>query len=278
MTALDRPTPSDVSTASNIAAPSPPRGPMQALIDLFSSVWFGIWLLVFLFIYCSIGSVGVWIPGNLGLADHHEWIHDIYWMFIPWTQIHLRQAPGLEMTEFEWFHWWVFDLNILLICINITVTTIRRIRFNIVNLGVWMIHSGIVILCIGSVLYFATKLEGEAPIVRRNLVIQVPDHPPVRIAAQPGSQMMIEGDREIYHFQIMRIDPQWELRSGEDEGEQAYTVMVQVSTSTQQFVRTLPAGYPEYVQDAIFTGGLDGPHELRTRPRVDDFGLRRCLG
>jgi hypothetical protein len=239
--------------------PSGRPWPIEAFLKLFSSIWFGIWLLVFLFVYSTIGSVGVWVPGIYSdLAYRHEWVHEIYWI-IPWTQFHVRQAPGLEMSEFQWFHWWPFNLNILLICLNLVVATLRRIPLNVVNLGVWMIHTGIITLCIGSVIYFATKLEGDAPIVRRALVIEVPDHPPVRLAAQPGSTKAISVGARQYHFSIMNIDPQWEMLSGEAEGRKTYAVMVAVHTPEHQFVRTLPAGYPEHVQDAIWTGNPDQP-------------------
>lgn len=232
---------------------------INGFLKLFSSIWLGVWLLVFLFVYSTVGSVGVWIPLDLGWSRDHDWIHDIYWMYISWTQLHIRQAPGLEMTEFEWFHWWPFNLNILLICVNLVVATIRRIPLNVVNLGVWMIHTGIVTLCIGSVMYFATKLEGDAPIVRRDLVIQIPDHAPVRIAAQPGSQITLERPNRFYHFEITNIDPHWELLSGSDQGKRTYAVQVRVRTPESQFVRTLPAGYPEHIQDALFTGDPQQP-------------------
>lgn len=242
---------------TGMKSPKPSRGPLQWLVDFFSSVWLGVWLLAILFVYCAVGSAGIWIPLDLGLSYHHDWIHDIYWMHIQWTQIHVRQSPWLELTEFEWFHWWPFDLLIALICINIVVATVRRVPLKVVNLGAWLIHAGVVILCIGSVMYFGSKLEGDTPILRRNLVIEVPNHPPVRISAQPGNSISLADDR--YRFQIMDIDPEWELLSGGDKGTKAYTVMVAVHSPEHQYVRTLPAGYPEHVQDAIFTNDPEQP-------------------
>ena len=43
-----------------------------------------------------------------------------------------------------------------------------------INLGVWMIHSGIVILIIGSLIYFGTKVE-DTPVSRRVLVMTMVD-------------------------------------------------------------------------------------------------------
>ena len=104
------------------ASPRPPRGTVTRLLDLFSSIWLGVTLLVILFLYSSIGSAGILIPriavdaaGNRSFAWAHEQI---------------RQWRGLEMTEFEWFHWWPFDLLIALICTNVIVATLRRIPFS----------------------------------------------------------------------------------------------------------------------------------------------------
>ena len=41
--------------------------------------------------------------------------------------VFVRQTRFFEMTEFEWFHWWPFDLLIGLICLNLVVATLRRI-------------------------------------------------------------------------------------------------------------------------------------------------------
>ena len=54
------------------------------------------------------------------------------------------------------------------------MTTIRRIPFNALKLGVWMIHSGMIILAVGSVIYFGTKVEGDTPVFRRAVVITGP--------------------------------------------------------------------------------------------------------
>ena len=87
-----------------------PRGPITLLLNLLSSIWLGVTLLAILFIYSSIGSAGILYPTGDG-----------------WVHAQFRQWRGLEMTEFEWFHWWPFDLMIALICINLVVATLRRI-------------------------------------------------------------------------------------------------------------------------------------------------------
>ena len=130
------------------------RSPMVArrrtltsvVLVFFSSVWVGIWWLVLLFAYCAIGSA---LP-------------------------QVRQSPMLEMTEFQWFHWWSFNVLIILLCASLIVATIRRIPLRLVNCGVWMVHVGIIILCIGSYGYFGTKVEGDAPVFRRRIRIELP--------------------------------------------------------------------------------------------------------
>ncbi|OUX03336.1 MAG: hypothetical protein CBD91_00265, partial [Phycisphaeraceae bacterium TMED231] len=143
------------ATARNEAA-GPSRGPIGLLFDLFSNVKFGILLLVLLFVYMSVGSAGVVYPVHPNLLHPDAWTH-----------AQLRQWRNLEMTEFEWFHWWPFNLLMILLCVNMTVTTLRRIPLNTINLGVWMIHTGIITLSLASVYYFATKIEGDAPVARR---------------------------------------------------------------------------------------------------------------
>ena len=55
------------------------------------------------------------------------------------------------------------------------IVTIRRIRLNVVNLGVWMIHVGVIVLALGSIYYFTTKVEGDTPVIRRNIVVTLDD-------------------------------------------------------------------------------------------------------
>ena len=107
-------------------------GLLSGLLDLFSSVWLGVFLAALLFVYCSIGSA---IPA-------------------------VRQHPLLEMTEFQWFHWWPFNVIVVLFCLNLIIATLRRIPLGVLNAGVWTIHSGIIILAVGSFYYFGKKVEG----------------------------------------------------------------------------------------------------------------------
>lgn len=202
-----------------------PRGPLGALVDLFSSVWLGIALLSFLFIYMSIGSAGYII----------------------------RQMRWFEMTEYEWFHWWPFNLSIALLCINLTVTTLRRIPFTVERLGVWMIHSGIIVLCIGSVWYFGAKVEGDAPVFRRSITINDPRAGSGTLVALPGASLILGEGNDARRFEVVETRPDWPILSGEHEGERTYSVSVRVESADGRppIVRQLLDGYPQYTEDLI---------------------------
>ncbi len=200
------------------------RGPLRRLLDLFSSVWLGITLLVLIFIYSSIGSA---LPP-------------------------VRQHWLVEKTEFEFFHWWPFDLLILLLVANLLVVTFRRIAFNRFNLGVWMIHTGIVILALGSVYYFGTKVEGDTPIFRRRVAIRLPGQShALHLLARPGNRAVAGTGADRHEFEIVDIQPDYALRSEGHEGERTYAVQVAVRSTTKKYIRQLLAGYPEFTEDVI---------------------------
>jgi len=229
-------------------------------LDLFSSVKFGIWLLVLLFIYSSVGSAGIvyldFDAGTWNIFNPENWAHD-----------QIRQWRGLEMTEFEWFHWWPFDLMMILIAINIAVTTVRRIPFKPVNYGVWMIHTGILILIVGSFIYFGTKVEGDTPVARRRVVASYEEVAAdgtktmreVDFLASPGVRAVSgEGDDAVA-FEVTTIDPDWELLTGDDKGKRAYSVTVAVTRGEKRYMRQLLVGYPQLTEDLIFTDDPQQP-------------------
>jgi hypothetical protein len=257
-------------TPSTSRARSESRGPFRAVLDLFSSVWFGVAILVVLFIYMSIGSA-------------------LY---------AVRQTRFFEMSEFEWFNWWPFSLLIALLCVSLVVVTVRRIRFNAVNLGVWMIHAGIVTMSLGSVYYFVTKVEGDSPVFRRVVSITAPNHEPVIVPALPGASVdATTTDGETVRYTIAETDPRWPLLSGEDKGKQVYSVSVLVQkgdaidtppfmaaqagppkdkaeAAQKPFIRQLFVGYPQYTEDVI--PGLGRAKNIVGSTSVDD-GLSMSL-
>ncbi len=223
---------------------------IRPILDLFSSVRFGIVLLVLLFAYMSVGSAGILYPIHPNIFHPDAWVH-----------AQMRQWRPFEMTEFEWFHWWPFDVLMALIALTLVTTTVRRIPLRVVNLGVWMIHSGIIMLIVGSVIYFGTKVEGEAPVVRRTVTIGITakDGPASEliatgtIVAMPGSKLTVGQGADRYDVEVQSIDPSWELRSGADIGKRAYSVNLMITAPDRRFMRQVIAGYPEYTEDLIFT-------------------------
>ncbi len=202
--------------------PAPtPRTPLPLPLRPFESVWFGVSLLVALLIYMSIGSA---LPP-------------------------VRESRLFEMTEFEWFNWWPFAVMGALLCVNLTVVTIRKIPFNLIKLGVWMIHTGIVLLVLTSWWYFAGKVEGDAIVFRRMVEVQTSAGETARFPALPGATATA-GD---YTFTVANLDPAWPILSGEHEGEEAFSVSVMVTPpdGSEPFIRQLLANYPQYTEDIL---------------------------
>jgi hypothetical protein len=212
------------------------------LLALFSSIWLGVTLLALLFVYCSIGSAGM--PIGDGVLKPPFILRPDAWVPV---------REEFELSEFEWFHIWPFKLLIALICANIVVATLRRIPFNVVNLGVWMIHTGIITLAAGSVWYFSTKVEGESPVARRMIVARLPGAAaePATMIASPGNRMRVGAGADAYVLQVQSITPDWEMLSGDDAGDRAYKVSVLVQSPQRTFVRELLAGYPQYTEDLV---------------------------
>lgn len=235
------------------APPRFARGPIRRLLDLFSSIWLGVILLSLLFIYSTIGSAGILLPG----VGH----------------VQVRQLRIFEMTEYEWFHYWPFNLLIALICISLVVATLRRIPLKPINFGVWMIHSGIIILALGSVWYFGTKVEGDAIIGRRMVRLELPGVEPVSVAAQPGKRAEIASDDVTYSAQVTSIDPHWELLSGPDKGKRAYSVTLSIqrrdASGEQFFMRQLIAGFPQYTEDIVRTNNHTQPMQRAKKINPD---------
>lgn len=256
-----------------IETPEPARrlqrapGPVGFVLHALSSVWLGIWTLVALFIYMSIGSAGYVV----------------------------RQWRIFELSEFEWFNWWPFIAMVALLCVNLVVATLRRIPFNTLNLGVWTIHSGIIIMSLGSVYYFTTKVEGDAPVFRRALLIESPEHDALKLPALPGAFVETTTRAGLpVRYSVSQTDPNWPLLSGDDAGTRVYSVSVLVqrgdvagahshdlptiyqadeeltaqSVASRAFVRQLLDGYPQYTEDVI--PGRGRARNAVGTPIVDD--------
>jgi len=100
-------------------------------------------------------------PATLG--EGGEW-HGIRFFgdFIDrYQSVQFRRLPMMEMSELEFYAWWPLRLVLVLFVIDMVVTTMRRIEFTFVNIGVLTVHSGIVTLALGSAVYGTLKQEGD---------------------------------------------------------------------------------------------------------------------
>lgn len=224
-----------------------PHPPVIRLAGLLTSTWFGVSLLVILFVYSSIGSA------------------------LPFV----RQKPFFEMTELEWFCWWPFGLLIFIMCLNILIVTIRRIPLTPVSLGAWIIHAGVLVLCIGSVWYFGFKVEGDSPLVRRRITVALPGTEPASFPAIPNAGAMAGDDQ--YRVSVFEIQPEWELPvddSTTETARRAFKVTLLVQSPEQSFLRELYAGMPELTQDLVETGQMQPPVDYAMnvlgRPLADE--------
>lgn len=77
----------------------------------------------------------------------------------------IRRLPALEMTEGQFYGWWPLRAILLLFVVNMIVATARRIEFTFPNIGVLTVHTGIVILTLGSMHYNALKQEGDVLLI-----------------------------------------------------------------------------------------------------------------
>ena len=94
----------------------------------------------------------------------------------------LPQVRGaLEMTEMEIFRHWVFFGLIVLFGISIFTATLTRIAFTRINAGVLTVHTGLMLMVVGSIVYFSTKIEGDALLVS----------PKIQVISIAGSQQRV---------------------------------------------------------------------------------------
>lgn len=103
---------------------------------ILNSVPLGIALLVLIGLYISIGS---------GVTGLREW---------------------LEMDELLFFNWWPFKLLIVALVVNLTIVTVSRIPLTPPRYGVWMIHLGIILLCVSLGAHYRLKVEGMVPLIK----------------------------------------------------------------------------------------------------------------
>jgi hypothetical protein len=203
---------------------------LRPLLNLFSSVRLGITLMVLIFLYSAVGSAGLPVHWNVLRPD--AWLP-------------LREA--FDLSEFRWFNWWPFALLMGLFCVNLSVTTIRRIPFNRINLGVWMIHSGLIILSVGSVWYFGVKVEGDTLVHRRALSVSWAGETET-IAAVPGKRISLRSaDGRRADVRVAAIDPEATM----EDGTRSVKMTLVARVDGKDMLREMQAGFPESTRDFI---------------------------
>jgi len=105
-----------------------------------NNVIFGITLMVLIGLYIAIGS------GIPGVREY------------------------FEMNELEFFDAWPLKLLMVLLCLSLATVTLNRIPLTPPRYGVWCIHSGIIVLILGTSLYYHLKVEGKTLIPLSHMV------------------------------------------------------------------------------------------------------------
>jgi hypothetical protein len=215
-------------------------------LDRIGSIWFGVTMLVLIFLYSSIGSA---VP-PIRQGDMADWLGLEFLRF--------------DKTEIEWFSWWPFRVLIGLFCTAIIVVTLRRIPLTLVNAGVWIVHTGILILAISCAVYFGSKVEGDTVIFQSLARVRVPGAPEASFVIRPQAALTVGEGNQQYSLRVTQINPDYTIRSGKAEGQRAQQIWIHVTANhtvtgagpqepINSFVRTMLVGYPEYTEDVIST-------------------------
>lgn len=199
--------------------------------DVVGSVPVGVGLMALLLIYAWIGSAG--------LAPLVEWFP--------------RQS--LEMTELQWFNWWPFQLLMAAMSLSLVLVTWRRIRFSLPNLGVFLIHGGVLVLTLGCAIYFARKQEGDVAVYRQSIALSAGQQASV-LWPQPGARAFVYGEGRFYDVRVVSTQADYELLTGTDRGRKAFVTQIAVQPYYDgkpgpPFVRQLIEGFPQYTEDVL---------------------------
>ncbi len=108
----------------------------------------------------------------------------------------LRRLPALEMTELEFYAWWPLQVILLAFVLNMVVATVRRIEFRFVNIGVLSVHTGIVLIALGSLYYGSSKREGET------LLLAGPATPEGEMTPGPWEDVYYDSMRTAIHARV----------------------------------------------------------------------------
>lgn len=141
------------------------------------------WAMVRALASIKVGPAGRFVAGFVGmllLSVGAVWIwHRLVWPSLRYDEVTghgfrlfkdfvaanksvtVRRLRGMEMSELEFYGWWPLKTMLLLFVANLVFATVRRIEFTFKNIGVLTVHTGIVVIAVGSIWYSALKEEGD---------------------------------------------------------------------------------------------------------------------
>ena len=172
------------------------RAPLRFLMMFLVTVGLGIGMTL-------LWRIGIWPALKYHTSDGSGFM--LFREFVEkYKSTTIRRMPMLEMTETQFYAWWPMRLALVLFVINLIVATIRRIEFNFKNLGVLSVHTGIVIIALGSIFYQRFKLEGDTLL-------------PAGASGMPGPAQRAFYDREdvalyVAQARTPNAQPQFEQR------------------------------------------------------------------
>ena len=121
------------------------------------------------FVVLSVGAVAAWQalvwPQIYYDAGTGKGVRFFGYVIEYYATVPIRRLPWMEMSELEFYAWWPLNTILYLFVTTMVVTTIRRIEFTVPNIGVLTVHSGIIVLAMGSAYYSIGKQEGDTLLV-----------------------------------------------------------------------------------------------------------------
>ena len=110
-----------------------------------------------------------------------------------------------------------------------------------------MIHSGLIILSVGSVWYFGVKVEGDTLVHRRALSVSWAGETET-IAAVPGKRISLRSaDGRRADVRVAAIDPEATM----EDGTRSVKLTLVARVDGKDMLREMQAGFPESTQDFI---------------------------
>lgn len=138
---------------SELSPPAPAPAPRcrNPLLRFVTSIWLGIGAMTAILLYSAVISASA------------------------------PTRAALEMTDMEAFRHWFFVALCVLFVFSLTAVTFFRTRWLAINAGAVVTHIGLLLLIIGAMVYFGTKVEGD-------VLLQCPA---IEIQADVGAQTPI---------------------------------------------------------------------------------------